>query len=111
LARAVCFAADGRAPASIAPADRRNDRTKQVALSSRITVPSYRPAAARKITDTVAFHARRRTIELADNCYSLVVFMDLGLNFANTGVIGGNSVADYLRIRGGDVARAIGRRH
>jgi len=48
---------------------------------------------------------------LADNCYSLVAFVDLGLNFANTGVIGGNSVADPLRIGGGDVAHAIGRRH
>jgi hypothetical protein len=37
--------------------------------------------------------------------------MDLGLNFANTGVIGGNSIADHLRIRGGEVARAICRRH
>jgi hypothetical protein len=95
---------------SIAPADRRNNRTKQVALPPRITFPSYRPAAAWKITDTVAFHARGRTVELADNCYSLVVFVDLGLNFANTVVIGGNGIADHLRIGGGDVAHAIGQR-
>jgi hypothetical protein len=49
---------------------------------SRITFPSYR-LAAWKITDTVAFHAQGRTVALADNCYSLVVLLDLGLNFAN----------------------------
>jgi hypothetical protein len=36
--------------------------------------------------------------------------VDLGLNFANTGVISGNGVADALRIGGGDVARTIGHR-
>jgi hypothetical protein len=41
----------------------------------------------------------------------LVVFVDLDLNFANTGVIGGNGVAGRLRVGSGDVARAIGRRH
>src|SRR3984893_5164774 len=75
-----------------------------------MTFPSYRPAAAWKITDTVAFHARGRTVELTDNRYSLVVFVDLGLNFANTGVIGGNGVADF-RICGGNVAHAINYRH
>jgi hypothetical protein len=40
----------------------------------------------------------------------LVVFVDLGLNFANTVVIDGNGIADHLRIGGGDVAHAIGQR-
>jgi hypothetical protein len=39
----------------------------------------------------------------------LVVLLDPGLNFANAGVVGGNGVADHLRIGGGDVARAIDR--
>jgi hypothetical protein len=95
----------------IAPTGRRNNSTKQVALSSRITFPSYRPTAVRKITDTVAFHGRGRTGELADNSYSLVVFVDLGLNFADTGLIGGNGIADRLCIGGGDIARAIDHRH
>jgi hypothetical protein len=41
----------------------------------------------------------------------LIVLLDPGLNFANTGVIGGDSAADPLRIGGGDVAHATGRRH
>jgi hypothetical protein len=40
----------------------------------------------------------------------LVVFVDLGLNFADTGVIGDNDVADPLRIGGDDVVSAIDRR-
>jgi hypothetical protein len=41
----------------------------------------------------------------------LVVFLDLRLNSANAGVVGGNGVADHLRIGGSDVARAIERSH
>jgi hypothetical protein len=42
----------------------------------------------------------------------LVEFVDLGLNFPNTRVIGGNRVADRLRIGGGgDVAHATGHHH
>jgi hypothetical protein len=34
--------------------------------------------------------------------------VDLGLNFANGVTLGGDGVADHLRIGGGDVAQAIG---
>jgi hypothetical protein len=83
----------------------------QIALPARITFPSYRSAAAWKVTDTVAFHAGRPPAELADDPYSLVIFLDLSLDFADVPLLGGNGVADDLRAGGGDVAHAIGYRH
>jgi hypothetical protein len=80
----------------------------QIALPARITFPSYRSAAAWKVTDTVAFHAGRRTAELADDPNGLIILLNLHLNFADILVIGSNCVACHLRPGGGDVAHAIG---
>jgi hypothetical protein len=109
--RAGGFAAEGAHRASIAPADRRADSATQIAFPTRIALPSYRSAAAWKITDPIALHARRQTVELADNPHGLVIFLDLSVNLADNPVVGGDGVADPLGAGGGDIANAISQRH
>ena len=70
-------------------------------------ISSYRPAAARKITDPL-HSTLERTTELADNADSLVILLNLRLNFADILVIGGNGVAGRLRSSRADAANGIG---
>ena len=83
----------------------------QVTFLARLTPPRYWPAIVRKIANTIAFYIRRLwATELVDNAQSLVVFLDLDLNFSDVFLVGGNPAPDLLRrggVRGPD---AVGHR-
>jgi hypothetical protein len=83
----------------------------QVTFLARLTLPRYWLATVRKIANTIAFYIRRLwATELADNAQSLVVFLDLDLNFSDVFLVGGNPAPDLLRSGGVRGADAIGHR-
>ena len=83
----------------------------QVTFLARLTLPRYWLATVRKIANTIAFYIRRLwATELVDNAQSLVVFLNLDLNFSDVFLVGGNPAPDLLRrggVRGPD---AVGHR-